>query len=373
MKVLLASITAGHGHHAAAAAIESAMRERGAEVETLDVFKYISTYLYKAVDKGYLMSTKHNWQYGLLYHAFESDTLLRKAVISFMNSDFLSDKLLRHFNHSQPDVVISTHPCAAQIIDELKEQRVLKSVHIGVNTDYTLLPFWETIRHMSGLVICGRQLLFRARQLGIPSERVLPFGIPIQSKYCLSSPTNKAREKLGLDPDIPTVLIMSGSMGYGNMAESVDRLASSGLRLQIICVCGRNEKAREELAGRSYPSKVLALGFIDYVHECMDAADVIVTKPGGLSVSEALAKRKPLVLTSPIPGHEQDNMTCLVNYGLALYATKSMPVHELVCTLLSDQDRLEQMKRAIETYACPNPTERLCDYIYEAVGKKSSL
>lgn len=370
MKVLLASITAGQGHHATAAAIESAMKARGADVETIDIFKYINTYLYKAVDKGYLMSTKHTWQYGVLYHAFESDSLLRKAVISFMNSEILSDKLFRHFEHSQPDVVISTHPCAAQIIDELKEQKILKSVHIGVNTDYTLLPFWETIRHMSGLVICGRQLVFRARQKGISPDILLPFGIPVQNKYYQSIPKGDALKKLGLDPDIPAALIMSGSMGYGNLAETVEKLASSGLELQIICVCGRNDKAREELEGKSYPVKVLALGFIDYVHECMDAADVVVTKPGGLSVSEALAKKKPLVLTSPIPGHEQDNMTCLVNYGLAVYSTNGMPVHELVCSLLSDPDRLEQMKRAIETYACPNSTERLCDHIYEIVEQR---
>ncbi len=371
MKVLLASITAGQGHHATAAAVGAEMERRGAQVKTVDMFRYINRFLYKAVDKGYLLSSKYiPGSFGKAYHFLETDSLLRKSMIAFLTSELISDKIFGHVQSFNPDVVLSTHPFAAQIIDELADQRVLRAKHVGIITDYAIHPLWECMRHIDGVVICSELMTFRALQRGLDADRLLPFGIPVNPKYERCVEKAEARRQLALDADRATVLIMSGSMGFGNMADTVDKLAQSGLDVQMICVCGRNEKTFELLSRRTFSIPTLVLGYVDNIELCMDAADIIVTKPGGLTVSEALAKRKPLVLSSPIPGQEEDNEAYLLNYGLAMHATKTMPVHELIYVLLTHPERVALMREAMDLFVAGQANKTLCDHLYKIVGQE---
>lgn len=127
-------------------------------------------------------------------------------------------------------------------------------------------------------------------------------GIPTHPKFAVEIDRAEARRTLGLDAEKTTLLLMGGSMGYGDIAGTVEQLYALDLDFQLIVVCGNNEKARTEVEALSQAKKTLVIGWSQEVDRLMDAADVIVTKPGGLTTSESLAKRLPMIIINPIPG-----------------------------------------------------------------------
>lgn len=364
-RVLLVSVTAGQGHHATASALSDALKERDAIVSTLDVFKYINKVLFKAIDKGYILSTKFTpVQFGSLYRQMEGNNMLKKSVSAFLTSEIVCEKIFAQVSAFNPSVIVSTHPFAAQIIDALVYQRLVKAHHIGIITDYTVHPFWEDIRHIDNIVTCSELMTYRAVKRGIPAERILPYGIPVRPCFYANLEKHEAREQLGLVPYKHTVLFMAGSMGFGDMVKEVKDVVDAKIDLQIACICGKNNRLKEKLDDQDFPDYVHVIGYCDNVHVYMDASDIVITKPGGLTVSEALAKHKPIILTEPIPGQEDQNIDYLVNYGLALRATDNVPVSEILFNLFHFPQKLELMNQAVNLFARTDATQKICDFIY---------
>lgn len=363
-KVLIVSVTAGYGHHATAAAMEKALRARGAVVTRVDVVQYVSKALYRTVDKGYAMSTKLTpRQFGTLYRSMLRDGSVRRTLGYIMKSNYFSDKVHPLLRDEAPDVVLSTHVLGSVLMDKPLGETSKPVRHIGIMTDYTLHPYWEEVQNLNHLVLCGEAVIHRAVRRGISKDKLLPLGIPVEERFLHSLPAPEARASLGLDPDRQTVLIMSGSMGFGNVGATVSRIASIKPAPQIICVCGSNKRLKRALETMRQTAPMRVYGFADNVNVLMDAADVVVTKPGGLSTTEALVKKKPLILTAPIPGQEEENADYLQNLGLAMRATRYTPVHELVALLLSEADLVSQMREAVTRHIHPDATQKLCDVI----------
>jgi processive 1,2-diacylglycerol beta-glucosyltransferase len=154
------------------------------------------------------------------------------------------------------------------------------------------------------------------------------------------------------------------------MTPAVEGLAASGLPVQALCVCGTNRKLAERLRKLPFRVPVRVYDFVKNVDVMMSAADCVVTKPGGLTVTEALAKKLPIILQTPIPGHEEQNAEFLINCNLAMRATDSMPVEELLNLMLATPALAESMRRAIDRYISPNATEHICDWLEETVKNR---
>ena len=156
-------------------------------------------------------------------------------------------------------------------------------------------------------------------------------------------------------------------MGYGNMAELVERIdgISVDRDFQTIAVAGRNEAMKKALDGLSGHSahRLLVTGFVDYVSTLMDAADCIITKPGGLTTSESLAKNLPMVIVNPIPGQEERNTEFLLNNGCAMAASKTVPIEECMAQLLMSDVRLEAMRSCIRAVAKPDSAGELSRFL----------
>ncbi|MCL2082201.1 MAG: hypothetical protein FWH04_03045 [Oscillospiraceae bacterium] len=365
MKVLILSVTAGQGHHAAAQAIKQEFESRGAMVEVMDILKYLGKPLYTTVDQGYRIGIQRiPRQFGHFYHALQKDSSVRSIISTITKTPLFSNKLYSCFRDGKPDVIITTHVLGALILDKMIQKKPFSVRHIGIVTDYTLHPFWEDVKNIEKLAVCGELILPRCRQRGLPSEILLPIGIPIEKRFTQSIPKERARQLLGVNTELPTALIMSGSMGFGNMAATVARIAGCGHDLQILCVCGRNIKQKIMLENSLHPVPVHVYGFAENIDVMLDASDFVVTKPGGLSSSEALSKGKGLILTAPIPGQEEENSDYLVNAGLAMQATKNMPVHELCMMVIEQPQLLENMRNAAKKFVPADPAGLLCDYIY---------
>ena len=186
--------------------------------------------------------------------------------------------------------------------------------------------------------------------------------IPVRQKFSTKMPKDEARRRLGLRLDASVVLLMSGSMGYGNIKDSAGQVHETHGEMQLLVVCGNNKAQYEKLKPYDSPN-FRVFSFVDNIDEMMDAADCIITKPGGLTISEALAKELPMILLSPIPGHEERNVEFLLNGGMALRVTKTFPVDEALYQLFSNPERVRIMEESIRLYHKPNASEDLAAFI----------
>lgn len=371
MRVMILSVTAGFGHHATAKAVSDMLRDQGVIVETVDVYAYISKIVKETIDKGYLFTSKHTQElYRLAYLLAENRGTgyfsTRLSIINIVNA-LGASKSARIVNDFAPDVIVCTHVFAAQLVDDLKKRKLLSTPTIGIITDYTLHPYWEEVPHIEYIVTASELLNHRASKKGIDTKRILPFGIPIHPKFNHVIHQSEARARLGLEPDRPTILMMGGSMGYSDNRKLIQQLNLCGLPFQLIVVCGNNKKQYADMLSMKDRMNGLCTlhpyGFVHNVEEMMSAADCIITKPGGLTVSEALAKNLPMILVNPIPGHEERNVEFLMNNGMACLVTKTFPVDEAVYHLFKSPNRLRTVRETMSAIAHPDATERLCRFI----------
>lgn len=371
MKVLFLSNTAGQGHLTTANAMAEELTSRGAECRLLDTYEYISPLLYGGLARGYLLSTSLTpGAYGRFYRLAElREKNESKYTLTKAASSILALKLRKYFETFAPDCIVCTHVLSAQIINEMKRHGQIRASVIGIITDYTIHPFWQDLDEVDYFVTASELLTWQATQKGILKEKILPFGIPIQPKFSGKLPKAEARAKLGVGRDVFTVLLMSGSMGYGNLAKALrvmDRLEGD---FQVLAVCGNNRTAKRRIDAMRTDKKVYSYGFVDNVEVMMDAADCIVTKPGGLTTSEALAKQLPILIMHPIPGQEDRNVEFLLNNGLAVRVTSTYPVDEALYQLFHFPEKLRNMENNIRLVAKPDATLRLCDFIMEKCSK----
>ena len=372
MKALILSVTAGYGHHSTGMAMMEVFKAHGIECEMLDTLEYISRFLGESVQNGYLLLTKNLGEaYGKVF-----DSLARKEEPSKSHSPetiiskFLSKKLDSYMLEYNPDFVIGTHSYATVLMTLLKERGVLNCPTFGVVTDFTLHPFWESTR-LDYYILPDSLLNSAAERKGIPEDKILPFGIPIKQKFLTKLHKDEAKKQLGLSSK-PLLLVMMGSMGFGDITEVIETCDKLKYDYQITVICGNNEKAKEVIDNTSWEKELRCLGFTDNVDVYMDAADVLITKPGGLTTSEAMAKGVPLILMNPIPGQEERNMEFLVNSGAAIMVTKGFTVEQALHQLFGNEWRRELMIEAIRNLGKPDAANKLYEFIEENVYKKPS-
>jgi processive 1,2-diacylglycerol beta-glucosyltransferase len=360
------SVTAGQGHHQTAMAISDYFKSKNVESRVVDVLKYFAPAISEVVSKSYLMSTKHiPLAYGRAYAMAENKDPNREKVMSHITSTIIGKKLERLVIQYMPDAIICTHVFAAQILTRIK---AFKGLSIGIITDFTIHPYWEDT-NMDYYVTASELLTLQANKKGIPTERLLPIGIPIQEKFTKRLTKQQAREKLGIE-DKKTVLIMSGSMGYGNLYSHVRKMDELDFDFQIMSVCGRNKQAKKLIDKINTKRNIYNFGYVDNIDVMMDAADVLVTKPGGLTVSEALAKSVPMILLKPIPGQEERNTEFLLNNGVAMKITKTTPIDVCLYQMLMNNWRYGLSQEIVKYVAKPHAAKDLGDFVINHVKNR---
>ena len=366
MRVLILTVTAGNGHNSTATAMEESLRGKGADVTILDMYKYISRVLYNVVDKGYLFSVKHMpRQFGRAYSTMERYETPRKIVGILNDNRFIASRLAGFFKDYSPDLIVITHVFGAQVLDVLKRQGHLTVPMMGIITDYCIHPFWEEVPTVEYIVTASSSFAYTAEHRGISPERLLPFGIPVAERFSRKCNQREARRQLGLDEDQTTILVMGGSMGHGDILRNVARIDAMGRDYQLVCICGNNKRLYRRLSMLKTIKPIHLKGFTNQVDFYMDAADCIVTKPGGLTTSEALAKGVPMVLASPIPGQEDRNASFLLNSGAAVLVNKHFSVAEAIHYILETPGRLALMRESIALIANPHAAERISQFVLQ--------
>lgn len=373
MKILIMSITAGEGHNSTAKALASCFEERGITCDILDTFEYISKLLGKTVDSGYLAATKKLQKpYASVYRMLENRKHVQddRSTVRMSNA-LIAKKMYKYLCEYSPDAIIVTHCFAAVLLDVINSKFGVHCPTYGIVTDFAAHPFWEEATSLSYIVTASELLDVQMKKKGFRQSQLLPLGIPIRSKFATKMSKAEARAKHGLDADKFTVLLMSGSMGFGNIESTVLTLDRVDLDFQMVIVCGRNEKAKESIEKLQLSKKSLCLGFVDYIDELMDCADCFISKPGGLTTSEALAKELPIIIVNPIPGIEDRNTEFLTNNGVAMRVSSTAPLDEVIYQCFRFPEKLENMRSNIRLIKHPDSARELCLHIINEVGKQN--
>lgn len=342
MKVLILSCNTGEGHNSCAKALKVAMQRYGIECEIQDTLALVSDTLSQKVSNAYVFSTRGSL-FKIVYRlgAWVSHRISVQSIVYGANRLY-AEKLYNYIADYKFDTVVCVHLFPAEAITALRRNGTLKIPSYFIQTDYTCIPFLKET-DLDYYVIPHRDLIDEFAKKGIKRSKLVPIGIPVdEQKFITRVSKTEAREQIicqcNADERTNTgghwFLIMSGSMGFGNLEELLRQLMSEiAPNDRVLCVCGRNEQMRHSLQEEFALSKqVWIFGFTDQISIFMDASDVVFTKPGGITSTEVCIKNIPLIHTSPIPGLE--------NYNANFFHSHSMSYH--TC------DVAEQVKIAVE-------------------------
>lgn len=374
MKFLVLSVTAGEGHNITAGAVKEGFESMGHQCEILDTYEYINHLLGKALDKGYLSATKHlDTLYAKGYKWFE-DISPDSDFRSFFRATnaAVAKKVANYIFDYDPDAIFVTHSFAAALLDVIREKYIIGCNIYGIVTDFSMHPFWEEATGIDYVVVANELLEFQAKKKGFKKGQILPFGIPIKLKFNQRLDAEKKaalKKKHGLSENATTLVVMGGSMGFGNIENNIVTLDSLDRDFQIVVICGRNQKMYDSLSNITFRKTVKIYGYVNFVDELMECADIFVSKPGGLTSSEALAKGLPMIIVNPIPGVEDRNADFLCNNGVAMRVTSVYDLPDVIFQYLRFPEKLNLMKTNVDFLAKPNSTLELCKFAEKRVGK----
>ena len=365
MKVMIFSVTAGEGHNATARVLAKALEARGHEVQVLDTFRESNRLFYLTYDKGYLLAASRlKFFYGYFYYRCEKrKTNSYKPSLARRGYRRVAKKLSAEIAAFSPDVIVTTHPVGSAVLDVTKETCKVNAKMVAICTDFTLHPYWEDALRFDKLVLAAEELSEAAKKKGFRDGQILPTGIPISPLFTERTDKAAARAALGIPDDLPVFLVMSGSMGHGHIEKTLKALSSLPERFGIVTVCGRNQKALKLVERAGCEKLLLSFGFTDKISLLMDAADCVITKPGGLTTSEALAKGLPIISYDPIPGQEVRNEEFLIRAGAAMAAKGEKGLASACRTFLSEKEQKERLRANAAILSKPRSTETLCDEI----------
>ena len=340
LSVLILSAHTGGGHDAAAAALRDALIEQGANAQVMDCLAFGGAWLSKVVSGTYVRMVQHvPGGFGLMYRASQNlSTARHKSPIYLFNSSY-AFRMERTLEKFKPDIIVCTHIFGAHSVTHLKHKGSYTGPLALIMTDYTIHPFTEDVE-MDVLYVPHEDMIAECRERGVPEDKVRAVGIPVGLNCLPCDDKAAAKRDAGLDPARKEVLLVGGSMGAGNLPDLIAALLPSlGDDGHMTIVCGSNVHAREVAQERfGGDERLTILGRVSPLAPLMAAADVLVTKPGGLTISEAMTIGTPMVIANPIAGCETINASFLEKKGLALFARTPEELPAKVGALLSDDD-----------------------------------
>ena len=377
MNVLIFTASTGGGHKRAAAAIEAKIHALSPEttVTVIDGMKAIGKFYDRTVCKGYhIMATKTTKFYGKLYRITDKRNPMTKAVMK--SNEMMASQLLEVIDEHDPDIIIICHAFITNMVSRLKGKGKIAAKVISLITDYDSHRTYFS-PNIDAFVLAEPQMKRKlCEEYGVPADKIYPLGIPTFDCFSVSETKEELCARERINPDKPIVLMMAGSFGVTGVLDFYSQLATADSDLQIIVITGRNirlfdhfDKKIQEL-GTSKTTKLLY--FVDNVEDYMHIADLIVTKPGGLTVTESIACHLPMAIYSAFPGQEEDNATFLLEQNAAVLVDKKNGAQEIL-DLLHSPAKLAAMKESCKRLALPNAAEDIFKLAKQLCGKESEI
>ena len=372
MKVMILTAATGGGHIRAANAVEEYIRENtGWNVKNVDCLKAVGRLLDKTVCDSYLfMAKKTPMLFGRLYKRTNKRDMLSNLVPKL--SGLFSNMLYPTIEAYSPDVIITTHPFATEMVAALKADGLTSAPLICIITDYGVHRAYIA-KTVDSYVVASDDMVPELMEFGVPREKICPFGIPVHGVFYDKQDQGMILRQLSLDPELPTLLFMAGSFGVSNIIKLYRELADTKVKMQIIVITGRNQKLFEAFeseikANPAIPTRLIY--FTDEVEKYMQAADLLVTKPGGLTVSEALACNLPMAVFDAIPGQEEDNANFLKTHDMCVRIGKGEGFAQEISGLLQEKKHLQAMRENCAGFDKSQSIPNMLSLIYQLVNAK---
>jgi processive 1,2-diacylglycerol beta-glucosyltransferase len=357
-RLLILSVSAGAGHVRAAQAVEAAALAASPPLAPthLDLLTLVPADFRKLYGQQYIKLVEtlpQLWSY--LYA--KSDRPSRDSLVGKLKraaEKLNTRRLTAEIERLRPDVILATHFLPAELLSRQKARgKKLPPLWVQV-TDFDVHALWVH-EHVDRYCVASEEVAFRLADRGVAREEIVVTGIPVMPQFSAPLARADCARELGVAPDKFTVLMMAGGAGVGGLDELAGRLLRLPDDLQLIALAGRNEDLLRRLRdlARAHPGRLFPLGFTTTVERVMTVSDLVVTKPGGLSVSECLAKGRPMLLVSPIPGQEERNADYLLEAGAAIKAVDAATLEFKLAGLMADRARLRAMSEAAHRIARP--------------------
>lgn len=358
-RVLVLSASVGAGHMRAAEAVEAALKQSRPDVhvQNVDVLTMTNALFRRVYGKFYLdLVNQAPHVLGYFYDLMDTPSRLNKQ------SDYLRlilEKLnlsaFQKFLRKEPwDLVINTHFLPAEIICSLREKKLLDIPQVIVTTDFETHRLWvnSPCEHYFTATGEGARYL---QHWGVEAGKTTATGIPIHPVFSTQKDRGELLAKHGLKGDRPILLQLAGGFGVGPIEKITEALLAVETPIDLVVVAGKNEKVREKLSKHKPPQgqRMKVIGFTKEIDELMLIADLVVSKPGGLTTSETLARGAIMVIVNPIPGQESRNSDYLLENGAAIKANNIGTLAYKVTQLLDDKPRLEMIRKNVARIARP--------------------
>ena len=359
-KVLVLSCGTGGGHNSAARAIQESLIEKGLEANFVEYLDIVNIKIKNKVNNLYLKTTKGTgklfkqvYRLGKLY----SKTKLKSPIYA-LNS-LSKRKLLKYIEDNRYDYIVTNHLFAAQALTSIKKR---KDIHfIAIATDYVCIPFWEET-NPDYFIIPNEELKEDFLSKGIKESKLLPYGIPVSKKFSKKYNKDESKEKLGLEKDKKYILILTGSMGFGNIEKMLKKLLKNLKEVTFIVSCGNNKKLFNEL-NNIYKNNenVIGITYTNCINEYISCSEIVLTKPGGLTTTEIATMRKPFIHTMPIPGCENYNANFFDSRKMSIKCNTIKEVvkntKELLYNKKAQEEVINNQKKYIDINACNKITD----------------
>ena len=368
MKVLILSCNTGQGHNSSGKAIMAEFEKYNVECRLLDTLAFSSETASNVVTKIHTSCVMHAPK--LFAVGFKTAELIDEKALKYSpcyvaNATY-AEELYKYITENGFDTIIMPHVFPAETLTRIKRKYAPDIKTYFVATDYTY-PIFLKDTELDRYFIAHNDLADEYEKNGIPKDKLTATGIPISQNFATKADKIEAKKELGLDCDKTHILVMTGSLGYGNTVSLVTSLMNKlPDNTHLVVMGGSNEKMKKELRMRfSADSRLTVLDFTTKVSLYMDACDILLTKPGGLSSTEAAVKEIPTIFTKPIPGWEENNIEFFKSHNIALAGESDEELVTQVLYLLSNPWKCEEMSAKQRQHINKYSAKDICEFILQ--------
>ena len=373
--ILILSTSGGAGHIRAAEALLQAAQCSGLPLraEHHDCLDFTSKSFKRLYSQSYLSMVNHLPEFwGYLYSQSERKPYSKKGLLALFDH-FNYQRYVKALRALKPDAILCTHFLPYISISERARRSSIGAPFFAATTDFDVHQLWVDAI-VNRYYVFHEETAWQLAAKGISRDRISVTGIPIGQEFATKTEHGLARQHLEVPTNRFTVLLLSGGFGVGRVKEisdSVTEILGSEARraFNLLIVCGRNGSLQAELKATQFPPNVhtSVYGYVNTIHELMDAADVLISKSGGLTSAEALAKRLPMIVVDPIPGQESRNASMIVERGAGLLALDYHNLQYKLKRIIEDPSLLRDLRESAQSLSKPLAAEEIIRDVYSRI------
>lgn len=392
MKVLILSVSAGFGHIKVSKSLKDFIKiqDTNNEVEIVDILEYVSPVLNKLFTEYYLRALKYIPEiYSYLYKKEAQEATLQSKkkkkrknkrfkissneienkeeikISDIFNKIVLEKKLRELIEETSPDWIISTHPFIGELLEVMEEKEELKSKIMTIVTDYVVHPSWISTS-TDYYIFPSERLSCELDTLNVDMKKVRFFGIPIDPKFRKKLDKESIYKKYKIKENRFTYLLMGGGYGIGNLEKETRLLLEWEKDCNIIVICGKNKELYKAIKDIE-DERIHPFEFTEDINELMGISDIIISKPGGLTLTECIATGVPIAIKEYLPGQEERNVQFILNNHLGIYAKDEISFIAYLRLIKRDEDYRNKLIESIKKLQKTDTLENIYKLLSEKI------